>query len=240
MTNQMEWVFSAVGHLSFALSAAGYLTADIVRLRVLAVCSVVLGIVFNATLATGPLWITIFWLSIFLVANVWRLFTGSSVGRKTPVLGQRLAFLGRVFPAMRAQDWQKLIEGVPVEIYRRGDSIPCGGMCVVTEGRVSRTGRSGGAMRVDLWGAADFLGGEAHVDDQGALIAETDQVALLRLPVDRARSLACESDGLNAAILDGFLRATMAAGSAASRTPDGVAAIAGNPPQGWRLHPGAA
>ena len=66
----MDWV-SAFGNLSFALSAFSFLMKDMVRLRIIAILSAIFGLIFNYFVATEPLWLVIFWLSLFLVINLY-------------------------------------------------------------------------------------------------------------------------------------------------------------------------
>ena len=63
-------VLEIVGHLSFGLTALSFIMRDILVLRVLAIASCCFGIFYNYFLPTGPLWLVIFWLSVFAVINI--------------------------------------------------------------------------------------------------------------------------------------------------------------------------
>lgn len=65
----MTWVDLA-GHASFILSAISFTLRDILLLRALAVVSGLVGIVYNYKVPGGPLWLVLFWLSVFLVINL--------------------------------------------------------------------------------------------------------------------------------------------------------------------------
>ncbi len=57
------------GHTSFALTALSFYLRDIILLRALAIVSGVVGIAYNFWLPAGPLWLVIFWLTVFIVIN---------------------------------------------------------------------------------------------------------------------------------------------------------------------------
>lgn len=63
-------VLEIVGHLSFGLTALSFIMRDILVLRVLAIASCCFGIGYNYFLPAGPLWLVIFWISVFAVINI--------------------------------------------------------------------------------------------------------------------------------------------------------------------------
>ncbi|SVD43213.1 uncharacterized protein METZ01_LOCUS396067, partial [marine metagenome] len=63
-------VLEMVGHLSFGLTALSFIMRDILVLRVLAIASCCFGIVYNYFLPAGPLWLVIFWISVFAVIYI--------------------------------------------------------------------------------------------------------------------------------------------------------------------------
>ncbi|MDC3067524.1 popeye domain-containing protein, partial [Pseudomonadota bacterium] len=61
-----------VGNLSFAAAAFSFLMKDIILLRVIAILSSMLGIIYNFFAASEPLWLVIFWLSVFVIINLYQ------------------------------------------------------------------------------------------------------------------------------------------------------------------------
>jgi hypothetical protein len=57
------------GHLSFALIAVSYAVRDMLVLRVISVASGLIGLFYNYFLPGGPLWLAIFWVSLFMIIN---------------------------------------------------------------------------------------------------------------------------------------------------------------------------
>lgn len=62
-----------VGHASFLLTAMSFYVRDMMLLRVLAIGSGLVGIGYNYFLPAGPLWLVIFWLSVFVLINIARI-----------------------------------------------------------------------------------------------------------------------------------------------------------------------
>lgn len=65
---------SLIGHLSFLLSALSFAQTNMLRLRLLAIASMALGLVYNGIIHVQmpqgmQLWPTLIWLSAFLVQN---------------------------------------------------------------------------------------------------------------------------------------------------------------------------
>lgn len=62
-----------VGHTSFLLTALSFYVRDMVMLRVLAIGSGLVGVAYNYFLPAGPLWLVIFWLTVFVLINITRI-----------------------------------------------------------------------------------------------------------------------------------------------------------------------
>ena len=66
----MSIALNLIGHLSFVLTAASFALRDMMLLRLLAIASGALGLIYNYTLPGGPLWLVLFWLSVFMLINI--------------------------------------------------------------------------------------------------------------------------------------------------------------------------
>lgn len=62
-----------VGHTSFLLTALSFYVRDMIALRILAIVSGIVGVAYNYWLPVGPLWLVIFWLSVFVGINIARI-----------------------------------------------------------------------------------------------------------------------------------------------------------------------
>ena len=57
------------GHLSFLIVAISLSMKDIIFLRMLSICSGIIGVFYNYFVTSEPLWVPIIWLSIFIIIN---------------------------------------------------------------------------------------------------------------------------------------------------------------------------
>lgn len=64
-----------VGHASFAIGAVSYWVRDEIWLRGLLIVSFLAGIVYDALPPVGPLWLVVFWLSVYTAINIFRIIT---------------------------------------------------------------------------------------------------------------------------------------------------------------------
>lgn len=62
-------LLDVIGHLSFGLTALSFWVRDMLLLRGLAIVSGVVGIGYNYLIPAGPLWLVIFWLTVFVLIN---------------------------------------------------------------------------------------------------------------------------------------------------------------------------
>ncbi len=67
----MPLTFSdAVGHLSFVFVGLSFFMRDMLMLRIFAMVGQVIGVTFNYLVPGGPIWLVMFWLSLFFVINL--------------------------------------------------------------------------------------------------------------------------------------------------------------------------
>ena len=62
-----------LGHFSFTLTALSFFMRDILLLRILAIASLLVGMIYNFRIPEGPLWLVIFWLFVLLSINILRI-----------------------------------------------------------------------------------------------------------------------------------------------------------------------
>ena len=59
-----------VGHLSFVFVGLSFFMRDMLMLRIFAMVGQVIGVTFNYFVPAGPIWLVMFWLSLFFVINL--------------------------------------------------------------------------------------------------------------------------------------------------------------------------
>ena len=107
------------GHLSFAAAALSFLMKDIILLRVIAILSSLLGIVYNFFAAAEPLWLVIFWLSIFIVINLYQTITILFESRLVEFTESELDIRNKFFEQLSLTHFKKLINFFLIEKWLR-------------------------------------------------------------------------------------------------------------------------
>jgi hypothetical protein len=64
-----------VGHFSFLLIALSFFMRDMLMLRIFAMAGNLVGVIFNYFVPGGPIWLVMFWLSLFFMINFVRIIT---------------------------------------------------------------------------------------------------------------------------------------------------------------------
>ena len=99
-----------IGHLSFVAAAFSFLMKDIILLRVIAIFSSFLGIVYNFFAASEPLWLVIFWLSIFIIINLYQTVNTIFELRMTEFSDKELEIRNLFFKQLSLSQFKKLIK----------------------------------------------------------------------------------------------------------------------------------
>ncbi len=102
-------VIPIIGHAAFALTAVSFLFRDMLVLRALAIASGLIGIVYNYILPVGPLWIPIFWVSIFVMINAYRLIGIYIERRQVNFSDEELELYQTMFQNFSAVEFMKMM-----------------------------------------------------------------------------------------------------------------------------------
>ena len=98
-----------LGHLSFFMTSISFLMKDMILLRSLAIVSCGLGIAYNYHVVSNPLWLVIFWLSLFLCINIYQI--GKIViGQKPIKLNEERTMHGNSFGSFSAYEFKNLLD----------------------------------------------------------------------------------------------------------------------------------
>jgi Cyclic nucleotide-binding domain len=98
-----------VGHLSFAIGAVSYWVRDELWLRGLLIVSLVTGIVYNGLPPVGPLWLVLFWLSVYVAINGLRIATGLRERRGVRLSDEDAELRETAFPEFTPVEFAKLM-----------------------------------------------------------------------------------------------------------------------------------
>ena len=123
-------VIPIMGHVAFGLTAMSFFYRDMLVLRALAIVSGLIGIVYNYVLPVGPLWIPIFWVSLFVLINAYRLVGIYLERQRVNFTEEELELHQTMFQSFSAVEFMKMMrigrwQSAPVghQFIRQGDEL---------------------------------------------------------------------------------------------------------------------
>lgn len=208
-----DW-FDLVGHASFALAAASFLATRLLWLRVLAIGSLTLGLVYNFTVASAPsLWMVLFWLAALLAINAAAIAREVVGNMEVPLPVEDKQLLAAAFPRMHSRDWLaiKRIGSVrsisPDEVL-----LDCGqatqAVSLLLDGSTEEFRESGSVIARKpgmFWGELSFAMGDQFGGSPCRIVA-TGSGRVLDVPYPALREAGVKNPRLLAALNDGFVR----------------------------------
>lgn len=209
----LRLLLDGVGMLSFVCSAAAYLMTSMIRLRMLAICSGMLGLIYNSTLASGPLWLVLFWLGLFLCINTGMLVRAIYRDMEVALTPDSRALLVATFPTMHSRDWLALRrvatsvehpEGS--ELLAIGDSTHA--VHIVAQGTVDEIRTDGTVLHRTpsaMWGELSFVTTQQFDGSPCRIVTTTPTVELV-FPYSALDALCAKNLRLRAALMEGFVR----------------------------------
>jgi hypothetical protein len=131
-----------IGHASFAIGAISYWVRDEIWLRGLLILSFLSGIIYDVLPPVGPLWLVVFWLSVYTAINAFRIITTFNE-RRSVKLDDVSAELREVsFPEFTPVEFAKLIRAGEWRTASSGEILtregePINDLMVVQNGTLS-------------------------------------------------------------------------------------------------------
>jgi hypothetical protein len=131
-----------IGHASFAIGAISYWVRDEIWLRGLLILSFLSGIIYDVLPPVGPLWLVVFWLSVYTAINAFRIITTLDE-RRSVKLDDVSAELREVsFPEFTPVEFAKLIRAGEWRTASSGEILtregqPINDLMVVQNGTLS-------------------------------------------------------------------------------------------------------
>ena len=152
-------LLDVVGHASFLLTAVSFYVRDMLLLRSLAIIAGLVGIGYNYLIPVGPLWLPIFWLSVFISINTVRI-VGIVLDRRSIAFNDEEAeLLGTVFQNFSPVEFMKLMR--------------------IGEWRDAETGEQLAAQGDMLGGLKLLFNGEVVVERDGAEVGRARDGAMI-------------------------------------------------------------
>ena len=130
------------GHLSFGLTAVSLAMRDMLLLRLLGVASGVFGLAYNYLVPGGPLWLVLFWLSVFLTIHLWRIFEIVRERRSVKFSEEERMLHDSVFRGFDAVEFMALLNIAERPVFAPGDVLAEAGVApdrlyIVIEGEAA-------------------------------------------------------------------------------------------------------
>lgn len=219
----MDWIapiLSALGHLSFALAALSFAMRNILWLRLLAIGSGIVGIVYNSSIAAGylgpanpELWNVVGWLTLFLGINIWQSLRLAVEQMEAKLDEPSRMLLARAFPTMKSRDFARLQKHWRIQEVGAGTvlldqeqttqalHIVLDGCVTAINDRHEITTLAPGAM----YGEISFAIQEQYGGSTTRLITATP-CRIASLDYDTLHRLCLQSATLKTALLDSILR----------------------------------
>lgn len=220
VTMPTQEFFYLLGHLSFVITFLAYAQSNLIRLRLIAVCSLVVGLIYNTyvhmNMPEGQnLWPVLLWMGVFLVQNVVNSVREVNRSLEIAVPAHERLIQASAFPRMHSRDWMAMSAAAKKSLLPKGHVVLATGaathslqMLVMGTALEQRSDQVPLRRRMGaLWGELTWVLGEEMfncspcevlVTSEDAEVWEWDYSVLDRL---------CKgNDRLSIALKDGFVR----------------------------------
>ena len=210
-----------IGNASFAATFLSYAQSDIIRLRLIAIASLCMGLVYNTyvhlQMPEGQgIALVIFWLGVFLVQNVAKAVREVSQSIEASLDPELRQLLAASFPSMHSKDWLQLMQAAHRREAQKQEVLLDAGASTTTLMLLA----SGSAVetRIDglpplvrqpgtFWGELTWsLGRERYNKSPCAVTVTSETAHILEWSYDELDALTRDNPRMLAALRDGFLR----------------------------------
>lgn len=220
LTLPQQDFFYLLGHLSFAITFLAYAQSNLIRLRLIAVASLVVGLVYNTyvhmNMAEGQnLWPVLLWMGVFLVQNVINSVREVNRSLEITIPAHERLIQASAFPRMHSRDWAALSESATKKTFPKGHVLLATGeatdslqMLVFGTAREQRKDQLPLRRRMGaLWGELTWVLGEEMFNASPCDVVVTADVAeVWEWPYTTLDALCKGNDRLAIALKDGFVR----------------------------------
>jgi hypothetical protein len=216
--DSLAMAFSAIGHISFALTFLSYAQREIIRLRMIAVASLLCGLIYNGWVQsrmTGDdnIWLVIFWLSVFLIQNIILLVREIRAGLEMSLPAESRSLMVSIFPMMHSRDWHTLVGMAQVKTFSRGTKIldvgePTTRLQLIVSGTAieNRNGVTRQCGKGTLWGELTYVMGDDQFNASPvSIVTNSETLVVYSWSYAMLRELAAKNLRLHAALQHGFV-----------------------------------
>ena len=209
----LHLLLNGIGMLSFLCSACAYLMTSMVRLRILAIASGSLGLIYNATLPSGPLWLVLFWLALFWIINATRLTNALRSEMEVALSPDDRALLVETFPMMHSRDWVALRAQAVITAFEEGETLldlgaDTNAVSVIARGEATEIRSTGEVFRRGpsaMWGELSYVTHQQFGGSPCRIVARRP-VQVLAWDYAKLDALTSRNARMRAAMMEGFVR----------------------------------
>jgi len=217
-TEIVRVIIPFIGHLSFGLTFLSYAQKDIIRLRMIAVCSLAFGLIYNGWINASMegdenIWLVIGWLGIFFIQNAYLLFREIRDGLELPLTGKLRDLLVATFPRMHSRDWDLLYKKANTRTFSRGAVIlnvgdKTSSLQVIVSGSAEelRDGKKRTCQSGTMWGELTYVMGLDYFNASPVKITcNSDVLVVLEWDYKFLNDICNKNFRLSAALQHGFV-----------------------------------
>lgn len=202
------------GHISFGMTAIAYSMKRILWLRVIAVCSLTLSLFYNATLESGPLWLVLFWLSVFLVIHLTRITMEVRNNIEAKLTPKQRRLHADAFPTMHSADFRKLWNASTFAKHTCGNTLLSVGssteaVSMVVEGGIVEHRADGRSITRDpgmFWGELSFMMSDEYDQSPCKIVGGEEGCTILSIPYTTLRNLISQNPRMKGGLYESFAR----------------------------------
>jgi hypothetical protein len=213
--------FYLLGHLSFVITFLAYAQSNLIKLRLIAVASLVVGLVYNTYVHINMppdqnLWPVLVWMAVFLVQNVINSVREVNRAMELPIPAHERLIQATAFPKSHSRDWAVLSEAATKRQVNNGKVLlqvgaPTDCLQLMVAGKASERRpdlsddirRRAGAM----WGELTWvLGSEMFNSSPCEVVVTSDKAEVWSWSYETLDKLCRNNDRLASALKDGFVR----------------------------------
>jgi len=120
-----QWIFFAIGQLSFLVGALGFRVTNLIKLRGYMLVSQILGVIANIflvvesteTFAIVSLSLVVFWLLAYFSVNAWQFYVMVRNAMEVPLTEEETTLAALAFPRMKSRDIKLMLSMAKVRTY---------------------------------------------------------------------------------------------------------------------------
>jgi len=220
LTLPRQEFFYLLGHLSFVITFLAYAQSDLIRLRLIAVASLIVGLIYNTYVHVNMpdgqnLWPVLLWMGVFLIQNIINSVREVNRSLEIPIPAHERMIHASAFPRMHSRDWFALRERATVHEVKNGHVLLAVGapthslqMLVTGSAVENRADQEALRRRMGaLWGELTWVLGDEMFNASPCEVKVTSDIAVVwEWEYTELDKLCKNNDRLATALRDGFVR----------------------------------